>query len=204
MHKYTTFPHHLLDRTPATVRVAFERAGGENAVLEAGRLGNINISDVLSRAIRVVGRFTERFNSDALYTLDDVRELCDGAYPLERPVDEIFVLGVRKDGVDHAAYVMTQLDRTRRGPDGFVFAEPYYRSILAVNVRVHDDGGSRPAVECELRDVTTSFLRLDPADLDDDGKLILGPYSGGNPEPRDPNYVARKRETEATRGDDAP
>lgn len=191
MPKTIPFPRHLLNQTPATIRVTFDRAGDQNAVVETGYLGDVNISDILSRAIRVVGRFAERFNSDALYTLDDVRELCGSTFPLEHPVDEIFVLGVRKDGVDHAAYVMSQLDRTRREPNGFVFAEPYYRSILAINVRVHDEGHTKPLVECELRDVTTSFLRLDPADLDDDGKLVLGPYPDGNPEPRDPRRPAR-------------
>ena len=186
------FPRHLLSRTPATIRVAFDRAGPDHAVVETGDLANINISSILTRIIQTVGRFSERWSSDALCEIDDIRTLCDNIFPVEENVDEIFVVGVRKDGVDGNSFVMSQLEKTTNNVYSYCHAEPYYRAVLAVNVKVKSPETSqthRPHVTCELRDITTHFLTIDPADKDADGHLLTIPYANGNPIPAEPHTI---------------
>lgn len=145
--------------TPATVRRAFDKTG-DTVMTETGSPENVNMSDIFTRIIQDVGRFAERYASDALYTIRTIDGLCRSAWTSREPVDE--------------------------NP------EQVYRRVLALRVRIGMlplfDGGTElhPRVICELKDLTHSFLRIDPADLDGNGRLVLGPYEDGNPEPAEP------------------
>lgn len=188
MKKKIPFPRELLHQTPATIRVAFDSARNRAGLVETGRVGEINITSVLSKIIQAVGRFTEHWNSDALYTLDNVRTLCENDFDLEGTVDEIFVFGIRKSGVDHNAFVMSQLFQSQRGVGTYAYVEPYYRKLLAVNVKItpREYAGDRPHVTCELRDITANIHRIDPADFGENDQLKLPPYKDGNPVPANP------------------
>lgn len=189
----TEFPRNEIYITPATIRYTFDKQN-TSICKEHGDLGSINITDILTRIIQDTGRFTENWASDCLYTIAHIRNLCENTYPLEQEIDEIYCLGIRKNGVDHNAYIMNQLMQSQRGYlDTYVFAEPYYRRILAVRVHVFkEDGISSPRVECELKDLTTSFHQINKADLDENGKLIPD-YPNGNPVPFDPYAESRKQ-----------
>lgn len=177
--------------TPATVRRAFDKTG-DTVMTETGSPENVNMSDIFTRIIQDVGRFAERYASDALYTIRTIDGLCRSAWTSREPVDEIFVFGIRASGVDGNAYFMSKLFDTRSDFMEYVHPEQVYRRVLAPRVRIGMlplfDGGTElhPRVICELKDLTHSFLRIDPADLDGNGRLVLGPYEDGNPEPAEP------------------
>lgn len=177
--------------TPATVRRAFDKTG-DTVMTETGSPENVNMSDIFTRIIQDVGRFAERYASDALYTIRTVDGLCKSAWTSREPVDEIFVFGIRASGVDGNAYFMSRLFDTRSDFVEYVHPEQVYRRVLALRVRIGMlplfDGGTElhPRVICELKDLTHSFLRIDPADLDGNGRLVFGPYEDGNPEPAEP------------------
>lgn len=177
--------------TPATVRRAFDKTE-DTVMTETGSPENVNMSDIFTRIIQDTGRFAERYASDALYAIRTVDELCRSAWTSREPVDEIFVFGIRASGVDGNAYFMSRLFDTRSPFVEYVHPEQVYRRVLALRVRIGMlplfDGGTElyPRVICDLKDLTHSFLRIDPADLDGNGKLIIGPYEDGNPEPAEP------------------
>lgn len=177
--------------TPATVRRAFDKTEG-TVMTETGSPENVNMSDIFTRIIQDTGRFAERYASDALYAIKAVDGLCKSAWTSREPVDEIFVFGIRASGVDGNAYFMSRLFDTRSPFVEYVHPEQVYRRVLALRVRIGMlplfDGGTGlyPRVICDLKDLTHSFLRIDPADLDGNGKLVLGPYEDGNPEPAEP------------------
>ena len=181
------FPYDEINITPATIRYAFDKH--ENIIcIEHGDLGSINISDILTRIIQDTGRFVERWASDCLITIDHINSLAKTTYKLEQEIDEIYCLGLRRDGVDHNSYIMNTLMKNQRGYlDCFTSAEPYYRRVLAVRVHVWlDEEFHSVRVECTLKDLTSSFSRINKADLDENGKLIPSPYKNGNPVPIDP------------------
>ena len=189
MPKVIDFPKKLTCRTYATLREAYDKA--KTIVEEYGDLGDINISSILTRIIQDTGRFAERWASDVLYNLDDVRTLCLSHYPLEQDIDEVFVIAIRRDGVDGENFFMNRLKGTNRGPyDPYVYPTQVYRRVLAVGVKIsYDRGGhrySRPQVVCVLKDITDEIIRINPADLDTDGSLFESPFkSGVNPTPVD-------------------
>lgn len=177
------FPYDEIHVTSATIRYAFDKTEGH--IHKAyGDLGSVNITDILTHVIQDVGRFAENWASDCLYTIDHIRSLCENTYPLEQEIDEIYCLGIRKDGVDHNAYIMNRLMQNRHGYwKEYTSAEPYYRRVLAVRVHVFQKpDNSTPHVECVLKNLTCSFGRINKADLDKDGELIHD-YPDGNPVP---------------------
>jgi len=189
------FPKRLTGRTYATIRDAYDHSN--EGLREHGYMATehgmtaINMSSIYTKIIQDVGRFAERFASDVLYELENIRSLCENAYPLEQDIDEIFVMGIQKDGVDGNNSLMNKLVQTQRGPlDSYVYAELAYRRILAVRVQVSYEYNkniySRPVINCELRDLTASFLRINPADIDNSKKLIAFPFADGNPVPVNP------------------
>lgn len=82
---------------------------------------------------------------------------------------------------------MQNLYQSRRPMMDYVFPTPYYRAILAVNVRVYDDEETgRTHVLCQLKNLTHEIHRIDESDLDENGKLLPAPYADGNPVPSKP------------------
>ena len=189
MSKRIDFPKELMDHTYATIRSAFNNT--KTLMEEHGELGNINITSILTHIIQTVGRYADSYASDALYSIDDIRTLCEHEYPAYRDIDEIFVFGIRRHGVDGNNFLMTRLVSTIHGPiNGYVYPETMYRSILAVRVhiwceRAEDSRQTSRYVDatCELKDLTDSFRTINSADIAGDGTLIHPPYLCGNPEP---------------------
>lgn len=177
------FPYDEIHVTSATIRYAFDKTDG-CICTECGDPGSINLSGILTRIIQNVGRFAENWASDCLYTIDHIRSLCENTYSLEQEIDEIYCFGIRKNGVDHNAYIMNRLMENRHGYwKEYTSAEPYYRRVLAVRVHVFQKSNSSAShIECTLKDLTCSFNKINKADLDKEGKLIQD-YSKGNPIP---------------------
>lgn len=174
----------LRGRTYATIRAAFNKT--DELMFEHGDLGNTNISSILTLLIRECGRFNERYSSDALYNMDNLRDIASKKSRLDSPFDEIFMFGIRQDGVDYGDYIMKHLADSRRGPNDYVYPSQRYRKIYAVRVRVfYEQGLSTPRCEFSLRNLSNSFLTLDPADLDADGYKFVQ-FPTGNLISREP------------------
>lgn len=191
--------------TPATIRSAFNRSA--EIMSEKGDLGNTNVTGILTRIIRETSRFNERYASDVLYGLDKIRFMAEQNAMLDDghgPFDEILTFAIREDGVDHNAYVMATLLRTRHMPTEYVFAKHEYRKILAVRMRAWADGDCRRArADFSLRDITNAFHKLDPADLSADGWSVRNmPFEGRvNPEPTEPRDRIDQAGIEQLRGE---
>ena len=188
----TPFPVELVNRTPATVRRAFWESPTLKKELSSSP-GQMNVTSILTAAMQIAGRFAERYVSDLLYELDRIRTLVGDGYVLDRDFDEIIVKAVRKDGVDGESFFLSRLEKTLH-PMGFqakpwemyTSPETIYRRVLGCRVWAESPRyGSPGRMGCELRDLTNSLLRMNQADFDDDGKLLMPPYDGGNPVPID-------------------
>lgn len=188
----TPFPVELVNRTPATVRRAFWESPTLKKELSSSP-GQMNVTSILTAAMQIAGRFAERYVSDLLYELDRIRTLVGDGYVLDRDFDEIIVMAVRKDGVDGESFFLSRLEKTLH-PMGFqakpwemyTSPETIYRRVLGCRVWAESPRyGSPGRMGCELRDLTNSLLRMNQADFDDDGKLLMPPYDGGNPVPID-------------------
>ena len=172
MEKITERPDHMIGRTPATIRSAFDAASAKSCRMLAeseGDMGNINMSDVITVLIQYAGRFVERYASDLVISLDSLRMLTDRIFPVDGRIDEVFAFGMRRCGVDHNEFVISRLKDTMRGTcDSFVYAEQVYRKVLAVHVVI--DPAERaegcPHVSVVLCDITDDLYKMDGSDLD--------------------------------------
>ena len=87
---------------------------------------DINCSTILTKLIQEAGRWCERYASDLFI---------DWINLMEKLMDEnfkggIYLYGFRRDGVDHASYILSRLN------DGE--SKEYYRSIWRLEVEVED------------------------------------------------------------------
>lgn len=179
----------LRGQTYATIRAAFNSS---NEILEEyGDAGSCNITGILTRIIQDVGRFSERWSSDALYGMDHLRDLAGEHYSLrDQPeFDEIFTFGIRQDGVDHGSYVLCNLAKSRDRFTGYVFPKRDYRRVLAVRCRARFVPGlNATRAWFSFRDITNGFHAIETADLKDpksDDIIELPLESWTSPEPQE-------------------
>lgn len=178
--------------TYATIRAAFNTS--KEILEEYGDMGSANITGIMTRIMQDVGRFSERWSSDALYGLDNLRDIAGKASRLDGPFDEIFAFGIRKDGVDGNAFLVQRIADTRDCMAGYVFPERVYRRVLAVRARVSRENGRGAAqARFSLRDLTHSFHGIDRADLEDPddrmSKIRNIPFANlESPEPAEPRH----------------
>lgn len=175
--------------TYATIRAAFNNS--DEIMEEYGDMGSANITGIMTKVMQDVGRFSERWSSDALYNLDHLRDIAGRAARIEEPFDEIFAFGIRADGVDGNTFLVQRIADTRDYMTGYVFPLRTYRRILAVRATAcREKGLSSVRARFSLRDLTHAFHSIDTADLQDPGdkmsKLRDVPFEGGkSPEPYD-------------------
>lgn len=196
MTKQISFPEGYLNQTHATIRDAFQNG----AVIEKshGDLGNINLSSIITAIIHDTGRFVESYASDALYYIRRIQTLCCNTYPLEKEIDEIIVFGMRRNGVHDGEGVMSALNETVNRFCPWFHVERTYRRVLACHVHVYPNKYTHtPVIDCELRNITDSLHKNNPADLDENEKLLHAPFPDGNPIPQ-PLYPDKNKENEET------
>lgn len=176
-------------QTYATIRAAFNSS--KEIMEEYGDTGSCNVTGILTRIIQDVGRFSERWSSDALYGMDHLRDLAGKHYGLrDQPeFDEIFAFGIRQDGVDHGSYILCNLAKGRDRFTGYVFPKKDYRRVLAVRCRAKFVPGLKTTrVWFSLRDITSGLHSIETADLKDpksDNIIELPLESRISPEPRE-------------------
>lgn len=179
--------------TYATIRAAFNTS--DEIMEEHGSMGSVNSTGIITKIMHAVGRFNERWASDALFSIDKIRALSERQFqfcPGEnfRPFDEIITFGIRRDGVDHGAYVMQNLIKDVNPYQPYVFPEKYYRKVLAVRCRAcYDQDLHDIQVHFSFRDVTNAFHGIQDADRSTEpgsGGLLNLPAPGvDSPEPEE-------------------
>lgn len=153
--------------TPDYLFRCFEH--GKTLSQAEGRLGDINLSGIATRIIQDTGRFAESYASDMLVSWNQVVALTE---PHEVIPDEesIIIFAIRRNGVDHTAYLMHRLQDTIEGFYDYVYPGRIYRRILAVKV-ITPFGqklgwDQKPQCTVILRDITDHMLPMPQADRD--------------------------------------
>lgn len=103
---------------------------GSSSVYEYLRRGyDINLSSIATILIQNVGRFCERYASDFLITWNSVNRILESD---EQNFDELILFGIRENGVDHDAYILSNLEQYKNLPGYF---DHYYRKIFALRLQ---------------------------------------------------------------------
>lgn len=159
-----------------TIRTAYNYPPSKPDITAIGTAGAVNLSNILTYIIQVVGRFAERFASDVLFQLDDIQTLVNECTELKpgTTIDKIITIGVRRNGVDHDNFIMHRIANTQPNFNlsPFVYPEYVYRAILACRVVItQKDGTPAPYVECTLRSIMDNITKIDDHDLKN-GRLV--------------------------------
>lgn len=91
-----------------------------------------NISSMLTTLVQETGRFTERYASDIIISANSLMKSLDE--PFEHDGD-IFLFGMRENGVDHYEFVLCNMDTYAHDSGKF---ENYYRKIYAIRLDIVD------------------------------------------------------------------
>lgn len=174
------------DYAPRTFRAAFERCRSQTEITTHGsgfngNEPNVNLSDIFSAIIRASGHVTTAYNSDILYDIDTIKTVLNRAANhawLSENFTDIVVIGFRKSGADSTDAILQKLESTVDLMTGFVHADMYYHTILAVEILATAKEPapkesvklSRPRLDVTLRDITNDVYKLDPADVKDEFK----------------------------------
>lgn len=165
-------------KCPETIKNAFDASGKQKTLASGEFFGrrnrledDINLSSIYDKLIRETGRWTERYASDLLIDIDAFkRQLAEithrDTFDPEDSYEDIFGFGIRRDGVDGNAFIMSRLIGTVHKPYNYVCVSHEYRKILLLKVcyLMDDEKGFR--FEAELRDATDSFSRIAETDLE--------------------------------------
>ena len=143
---------------------------GNHIMTETGQMDNMNLSSIFTYLLQITARFTERYADDVLYSIESIRHLCETVYPLEHDIDEIFVFGIRENGVDGNLFTIQRCIETMVPYHNYMHVKNTYRRILAVRIHVTktDEDGNQiygdPHITCELKDITDSMTEINPED----------------------------------------
>lgn len=112
-------------------------------------IDSINTSDIASELIIAAGRWCENYASDVLIDWDRVRDAIKHCDETSDPYSVTMVFGFRRSGVDHDAYVFSNMKKYDTGLN----IDHYYAKIYAVNVSmsITEDGCKR--LDVVLKDI---------------------------------------------------
>lgn len=151
--------------TPKTLWNAFNSQTASLAHA-SGRMGlnELNLSTIATILIQNVGRFAESYASDFLINWDIVEDFMKPR-PILQEEDCIFPFGIRRLGVDHTTFLMSRLKESRHG-GVFVNTDGNYRKVLALRVCITSakDHNGYPEINCWLKDITDTLIKIDPED----------------------------------------
>lgn len=164
----TEFPKGYLNQTYDTFREAFKNA--KIIASEESVAGMFSAPECLTRLIQDVGRFAESYASDLFYDLKPVWYLMQGVLPKETGMDEIYVFGIRRNGVSNGPQAMAILMEDVGPYQPYLHPYMRYRKILALKTTVYQNHGEWQ-ICMQLADITDSLIKPEKSDLDGNGKL---------------------------------
>lgn len=163
-----------------TLSKAFDATDKEHDITAHGYAGDINMSSILTAIIQDTGRFAESYASDVLFSLAEIYTLTENLpkdFRPDEPIDKLIPIGIRQLGVDHGAFIMSKLLHTQSSTlmGSYVHPDHIYRKILAVQIHISApaDSYDRVYVKATLRSIMPAINKIDPADLADEGRVLL-------------------------------
>lgn len=125
----------------------------------------MNMSDIQTKLIQLTGRFCERYASDLICTLSSLQAFIKPRFHGDNK-QWIIPVGIRKDGVDHEAFILSRLEETITNPyTHFVHVEHEYRKLLVIDIQdfITPDYPDYPCMErtVKLIDITNSLHTLE-------------------------------------------
>lgn len=116
---------------------------------------DINLSGIYDILIHETGRFAERYASDLLI---DIKSFEKDLY--EKPFEhnhKTYLFGIRRDGVDHNAYVYANIKNNKNRPG---YLNMYYRKLLAVELRIDETpySGNNYSIYVTIKDLANLII----------------------------------------------
>lgn len=163
------YPLTLFKAFSATNSINHELANATYSGAKADFPENINLSNIYSKLIEETGRWTERYGSDLIISIDALRREFDAIRhdPDFESKSTIHAFGIRRDGVDGNLFLMSRLYESSRAKiSEYVNVDANYRKILLLEMDYAAEDGyfNSIRVTATLRDATTSFLRIEEDD----------------------------------------
>ena len=168
----------FLDSTPMTIRNAFDasrviiQATGQ-ATHESSAC--VNLSDIQSLVIKKAGDICDSYASDVLINFECLGETLKQLYKYETNSTLMFLMGIRKSGVDSIDAVLSNLKKTVNPYTGFISPRYDYHTIYAIEVECAAKGPapenetySAPYVTVTLKDITNNLYKIHTSDMPDD------------------------------------
>lgn len=129
----------------------------------------LSCSDIQSKLIEYVGRFCERYSSDLICTLTDLDAFTRDNAKINDPYGRwVIGVGIRSSGVDHNAWIMSNLEETV-GWHNFIHPTAKYRKVLAIDIvdELHKDADGHYWRDrnIQLFDITETLNKLAEEDL---------------------------------------
>lgn len=113
----------------------------------------INFADIYSLLITDTGRYTERYASDILIDINSMeRDICNN---LETVNDNVYMFGIRRDGVDHFDYIKSNMIDYM---NNHAYIREYYRKIYAIKINT-EFISDRAYVTATLKDITADVAQ---------------------------------------------
>lgn len=155
---YYPSPDYLKRATNSCVKLT-EETGYINA--------GMNISGTMNLVIQNVGRFAESYAGDILIDVSHVYAMVN-KHRVEPQGENVAIgIGIRKNGVDHNAYIMNRLAETARANSlNYPLVEKDYRKVLVILIDILPKPAINDAL-CTVRlyDVTDHLGRMTEEDM---------------------------------------
>lgn len=173
--------------TPDYLRKCFDASKSVLASAQ-GRIGDVNVSDVLTVLIQKTGQYVEAYANGLLLDVNHVMALTM-AHEVTKDKDSIVGLGLRRNGVDGNSYVMHRLGDTIGNPYDTCWAYPKieacYRKLLAV--RVTTEFGTN-ACKVVLKDLTDTAVKMKNTDMNWNPEDEVRKYKQKHPDYADDRF----------------
>ena len=135
---------------------AFDRAR-TIFIEDARKYSEMNLSSIATKLIQDVGRYCDRFASDFLIDWQRIIDTIESMDSPDVPQEEIICMGLREDGVDHNAFILSRI--TNGHPENtnkinISILWNTYRRVYAVKItRYQDESYGEWRTSVELRDI---------------------------------------------------
>lgn len=144
---------------------------GEEQFISTEHPQSIDATELQTLLIQITGRFCEHYANDLICTLSELQAFLE-ATPVTENLTRVIAVGIRSNGVDGNAFVISRLRQTRKGLSDYVYPEQVYRKLLVIQITetVETDdqelhGGTRAI---SLIDITHDCNRIAKEDDIDD------------------------------------
>lgn len=117
----------------------------------------LNASSIQTALIQITGRFCERYASDLISTFASLDPFLTVDASDARDDSWYIGVGIRDNGVDHDAFILSRLESTAKPMHAFAQTEHVYRKLLVIEIIDKAEEGSLLRT-VQLKDVTHAAI----------------------------------------------